>query len=155
MILTGRDIKWYIEKDLLKIDPVDEEQFRENGLDMKLSILEPAYDLYDESYKHTLIHGHSHLLTTIEYMEVPNDLMGFVELRSTWARKGLILPPTIIDAGFKGTITLEVFNGGKDIEIPFGQRFAHIIFSKLTSPAIPYIGKYQNQKGITKAVEDI
>lgn len=81
---------------------------------------------------------------------MPNDLMGFVELRSTWARSGIIIPPTIVDAGFRGNLTLEIvpFN---DDPIPYGQRFAHLIFGKLTSPSASYAGKYQNQRGITGA----
>ena len=50
------------------------------------------------------------LLSTLEHVTLPDDLVGMVELRSTWARHGLSMPPTIIDAGFSGTVTLEVIN---------------------------------------------
>ena len=152
MILSGRDIKWYIESGKLSIFPMSENQFRENGVDLILS--SKGLNLFSDSKTETLPHGISCLLCTQETLGMPDDLMGFVELRSTWARRGLILPPTIIDAGFIGEITLEVFNGGKDIPIPVGQRFAHIVFAKLTNPTIPYNGKYQLQKGPTKAIMD-
>ncbi|MEM3296699.1 MAG: hypothetical protein QXG73_01335, partial [Candidatus Micrarchaeaceae archaeon] len=76
--------------------------------------------------------------------------VGFVELRSTWARHGLSMPPTIIDAGFSGNVTLEVFNNA-----PYGillkpkTRFAHIIFAAtMNKVKNTYKGKYLGQRGI-------
>ena len=67
------------------------------------------------------------LFSTIEYIELPDDIMGFVEVRSTWARHGISLPPTIIDAGFKGTVTLEAINNAPyAIALKPKQRFAHL-----------------------------
>ncbi len=90
------------------------------------------------------------LLSTLEYIEVPDDVAGFVELRSTWARHGLSMPPTIIDAGFKGTITLEVINNAPyAIKLRPGQRFAHVIFVKLQNKAgNTYSGFYKGQRGV-------
>lgn len=91
-------------------------------------------------------------------MELPDDLMAFVELRSSWARRGYMLPPTIVDAGFKGNLTLEIWTamsaehialGGQPM--PVGERFAHLIFAKTTGPCVPYTGKYTGQRGITEA----
>lgn len=84
---------------------------------------------------------------------MPDDVMGFVALRSTWARRGIMIPSTVIDAGFKGNITLEICPH-EDMDAPVGQRFAHIIFAKMTSPSAPYNGKYQGQVGITPALDD-
>jgi len=77
--------------------------------------------------------------------------MAFVEIRSTWARQGFMLPPTIVDAGFRGNLTLEIATLGK-AELPVGKPFAHLIFAKLTNPTEPYRGKYDKQLGITKAI---
>ncbi len=90
------------------------------------------------------------LLSTIEYLGLPNNIMGFVELRSTWARHGLSMPPTIIDAGFHGTITLEVVNNAPyKILLRSEQRFAHIIFAETSSSVKkPYSGTYMEQSGI-------
>ena len=80
---------------------------------------------------------------------MPNNLMGFVNLRSTFARFGLIIPPTIIDAGFCGRLTIEVLGSSFPIRIPVGTRFLHVVFSKLLNPVeTVYKGKYQNQKNI-------
>lgn len=141
MILSGRDIEWYIRTGKLLISPVTPEQFQQNGIDLVL-----------DAARHEF--GVNFLLgTTREWIEMPDDLMAFVQLRSTWARAGFMLPPTIIDAGFKGNITLEIVRFS-DHAIPTGQRFAHLIFAKLTSPSEPYAGKYQMQRGITPARYD-
>ena len=55
------------------------------------------------------------LAQTLEYVVMPNDLMGFVEGRSSWARTGISvhLAAPKIDPGFEGTITLEMTNHGQ------------------------------------------
>ena len=54
------------------------------------------------------------LAQTLERVALPNDLMGLVEGRSSWARVGLSVHLTApkIDPGFDGTITLEIANMG-------------------------------------------
>ena len=145
MILSGRDVGWLIEAGRLKIDPVMPEQFRENGVDLILEDIDGSPEYFDP--------GKFILGCTREILTLPSDLMGFVELRSTWARSGILVPPTIVDAGFHGNLTLELVPFSR-IRIPYGQRFAHMIFSQLSSPSIPYKGKYQGQRGITKAKKD-
>ncbi len=146
MILSGRDLRWYIECGQLKIDPVLPEQFQQNGVDLILDRWEAkGYGFY--------------LGVTRERLELPNDLMAFVQLRSTWARRGIMLPPTIVDAGFKGDLTLEILLCSPEMLeqgriVPIGQRFAHLIFAKTSSPCEPYAGKYQGQSGITEARAD-
>jgi len=146
MILSGVDIERYIAWGTLKIEPHTKEQFQQNGFD---SILE-----YSETQDKFFHKGNFYLVGTRETITMPNDLMAFVELRSTWARRGLIIPPTIIDAGFRGNLTLEV-SAFSDVLIPFGQRFAHIVFAQLSGKADPYTGKYQNQFGVTGPLGDI
>ncbi|MEM1736738.1 MAG: dCTP deaminase, partial [Ignisphaera sp.] len=77
------------------------------------------------------------------------ELMAFVELRSTFARMGLSIPPTIIDGGFEGQITIELHGSSFPIKLRYGTRFIHIVFSRVTSPIEkPYSGGYQKQKGV-------
>ncbi len=142
MILSGNDVKTYIKLGKLVFNPVlTFDQFQQNGIDMILA-----------NAKITLLDkGDFTLGVTREYIYMPDDLMAFVQLRSSWARKGLFIPPTVIDAGFQGTITLEIACFSLQ-QLPIGQRFAHIIFAKLTNPTEPYNGKYQNQVNITESV---
>ena len=141
MILSGYDLQQYIARGGLSFSPdLGADQFQQNGIDLILG----------ECELRNLKSGQFTLGTTREKITMPNDLMAFVELRSTWARCGLLLPPTIIDAGFEGTITLEIVSFAENT-LPIGQRFAHLIFAKLLTPADPYRGKYQGQSGITHA----
>lgn len=172
MILSDFDLDNYIRSKRLVIEPFNDELIRENGLDLKLGneigihnpelgpdfILDPSNEehlkkeyVITKSDERLVIPPKAQvLLTTHEYVEMPDNLMGFVELRSSWARHGLSMPPTIIDAGFKGDITLEVINN-TDIGIALkpGLRFAHIIFAvTMNKVSNKYAGSYLNQRGI-------
>ncbi len=171
MILSDFDLDNVIRDKRLVIKPFSRNMVRENGIDFRLSneIVRhrnmPANFVYDPSDEKSIKNAFTTskrtsrmilepkeqvLLSTYEHLSMPDDLVAFVELRSTWARNGLSMPPTIIDAGFKGTITLEVINNA-----PFRMLlkpkypFAHIIFMKATSRIRnPYSGSYFEQRGV-------
>lgn len=140
MILSGRDLGLYIETGKLKIYPAEAIQFQQNGFDSILDSIEFVNDTFA-------------LGCTREVFELPDDLMAFVGIRSTWARRGFSVPLTIVDAGFKANLTLEI-NRHTDCPFPVGERFAHLIFAKTSGPCVPYSGKYQGQRGITHAKSD-
>jgi dCTP deaminase len=142
VILSGHDVRRYISNGGLSFSPaLSDEQLQQNGVDLILR------DIGEQD-------GYW-LGVTRETVTMPNDLMAFVQIRSSWARRGLFLPPTVIDAGFSGEITLEIADlSGKAISCAVGKRFAHLIFAKLAGPADPYCGKYQGQTGITLAYEE-
>jgi dCTP deaminase len=153
VILSGRDLRHLIDIGELRIDGVREEQFQQNGVDLILDdVRRPIDGERAPKYFDTL---EFYLGSTREQLTMPNDLMAFVELRSTWARSGLLLPPTIVDAGFCGNLTLEIFAARGGIVVPYGQRFAHLIFARLTGPTTPYSGKYQYQTGVTAPIPDV
>jgi dCTP deaminase len=95
------------------------------------------------------------LATTIEYVEIPDDLTGRLEGRSSIGRLGIVIHSTAahIECGFRGNITLEIANMGKmPVALYPGMRICSISFEKLTSPAeVPYYkkkgAKYAFQKG--------
>ncbi len=171
MILSDVDILNMMRNKRLVIRPFNDETVRENGIDCRITgevarhvrtgksfVLDPskkehiakAYRITVEDSGIVMRPHEQVLLSTHEYLEMPDDIAGFVELRSTWARHGLSMPPTIIDAGFKGTITLEVVNNAPySILLRPMQRFAHIIFEKLDSrTGSGYSGFYFKQRGI-------
>lgn len=151
MILSGRDLQLYISTGKLKVSPIREDQFQQNGIDLLLESVECQSINYEDS-KHL---GNFWLGCTREILELPDDLMAFVEIRSTWARRGFFLPPTIVDAGFKGNLTLEILSmGGWDPRLAISKPFAHLIFAKTTGPCVPYDGVYSGQRGITKPPDD-
>ena len=90
------------------------------------------------------------LLVTEEYLRLPNDIMAFVNLRSSFARLGLTIPPTIVDAGFEGQLTIELVGSTFPIKLKRDTRLLHLIFAKTLSPVERvYQGRYQGQTGVT------
>ena len=168
MIFSDRDLKYYLEKGWIKIEPLREDTIRENGVDLRIGneiarfkknrIFDPDKDSIDDFIEKEvgnefIINPHEHaLLTTEEYVKLPNDVMAFVNLRSTFARLGLFIPPTIVDAGFEGQLTIELVGSEFPIKLKYGMRFIHLIFAKTLTPVEkPYNGKYQKQMGVTPA----
>ena len=108
-----------------------------------------------------LLPGGFQLGSSLEQFIMPNDMLGVVHDKSSWARKGLALQNTVIEPGWKGYLTLEYTNhlpsvgehlrnsGGwpwNHILIKRGDPIAQIIFHMLDKPTDqPYNGKYQNQ----------
>jgi len=88
------------------------------------------------------------LASTIEEFFMPDDLVGFVHDKSTWARRGLSLFNTVIEPGWNGFLTLELVNHSDEmLMINAGDPIAQIIFMRMEEPTEkPYTGKYQNQK---------
>lgn len=89
--------------------------------------------------------GRFALASAIEEFEMPNDLMGIVHDKSTWARRGLSVFNTVIEPGWKGFLTLElVYHGEDELVIPAGSGIAQVVFHR-TAQHATYSGKYQNQ----------
>lgn len=92
---------------------------------------------------------------TIEHIEIPDDLTGRLEGRSSIGRLGIIIHSTAanIECGFRGNITLEIANMGKlPVALYPGMRICSVSFEELSSPAeTPYHkkkhAKYVGQKG--------
>ena len=92
------------------------------------------------------IRGRFTLASTIEEFNMPNNLVGIVHDKSTWARKGISVFNTVIEPGWRGFLTLEmVFHGPDPVDIPAGTGIAQVLFHKLAQEAA-YTGKYQNQE---------
>lgn len=79
---------------------------------------------------------------------MPNDVIGMVYDKSSWARRGLSLFNTVIEPGWCGYLTLELTNLGQErLYLPQGVPIAQVVFSYLDQPtAMPYDGKYQSQQ---------
>ena len=86
------------------------------------------------------------LASTLEEFDMPDNVLGIVHDKSTWARMGLAAQNTVIESGWKGFLTLELTNHGtEEIFIDDGTPIVQVVFHKLDQPAEPYSGKYQNQ----------
>jgi dCTP deaminase len=101
--------------------------------------------------------------STVERIEIPPDLVGSVEGRSSLGRLGLFVHVTagFIDPGFHGKITLEILNMNRcAIDLRAGKRICQIALTALTAPAErpyghPDLGShYQNQHQTTASRYD-
>lgn len=81
--------------------------------------------------------------STLEYIKLPNDLLGYVIGRSSWGRVGLIIATaTMVGPGFAGSLTLELVNLGEaDLALYPGTRIAQLVLHTLDQEDTGYIGK--------------
>lgn len=156
-----------LEEKALIIAPLEKEQIQPASVDIRLgntfSVVEDSstgiINLEKEiNYKiittdtYLLLPNQFVLATTMEYFDLPNDLTAFVEGRSSLGRMGLFIQNAgWVDPGFKGEITLELYNANRcAIELKAGRRVGQLVFAKMDDVAFkPYNGKYQGQRGAT------
>ena len=167
MILSDKTIRRMLADKTLEIYPLEPEQIQPASVDVRLgdtfSIVEDSstgiIDLEHEiKYKtiktdtYVLLPGQFVLATTKEYFVLPDDLTAFVEGRSSLGRMGLFIQNAgWVDPGFRGEITLELYNANRcAIELKAGRRVGQLVFAKMDQAAEnPYRGKYQGQTGAT------
>ncbi|WP_438798627.1 dCTP deaminase [Staphylococcus pseudintermedius] len=167
MILSDSDIKAYLERQLLNIEPLVEAHIEPASVDLTLGshFLKPispetgvqrmsdpiAYETIEQP--RVVIPAHAFILaTTEEYITLPQQLTGFIEGRSSVGRAGLFIQNAgWVDPGFEGKITLELYNANDfPLEIEQGQRICQIVLAETkTVPETKYQGKYQGQHTTT------
>jgi dCTP deaminase len=129
------------------IYPFSERTVHENGMSYGLSA--SGYDLRikDRLYLAPMEFA---LCTTLEELELPDDVQGILLDKSTWARQGLSMFNTKFEPGWRGYPTVEVVNlGRKAVEIPAGAPLCQMEFVWLDEPTEQaYAGKYQNQPNV-------
>lgn len=167
MILSDRTILKMLDEKSLVINPVTKEQIQPASVDIRLG---NTFSVVDDtpsniitlesqiSYKtittdtYLIMPGEFVLATTMEYFELPDNLTAFVEGRSSLGRMGLFIQNAgWVDPGFKGEITLELYNANRcAIELKAGRRVGQLVFAEMDDTALnPYNGKYQGQLGAT------
>jgi len=86
---------------------------------------------------------------TLESVAIPDDLVGWLDGRSSLARLGLVVHLTAgrIDPGWNGQIVLEFYNNGKlPLALRPGMSICALSFETLSSPAQRPYNKRQNAK---------
>jgi dCTP deaminase len=173
LILSAVDLKRALEQGSLGIDPLSGDTVRENGVDLRFSeeivrlqsadtVLDIASPTIEGLYVKEKVVGSfvlgTHekvLVATLERVKLPNGMMAFCELRSTFARAGVSIPPTVVDAGFEGNLTIQISGGPFPVRIPVKTRFLHLIFAELKTPLVTgYEGKYKNDNGVATPKTD-
>ena len=156
MYLPQKKIEEYIEKKKIIIRPLLEEDQVNNisidfrlGCDFLVSIQgrEACIDaslrsigstniatFYQETRKQLgdsfLLHPNQTVLSTsLEYFKLPNNLIGIISMRSSYARLGLSISSTL-EPGYCGCVSLELTNTSKNaIRITVGSRLFQIRFA--------------------------
>lgn len=101
----------------------------------------------EEDGTETLTYGSFTLASSMEEFTMPNNLVGGVKDKSTWARQGLSVFNTVIEPGWNGFLTLElVYHGVGELQIHRGQGIAQVLFGLLAEEGDYGDGKYQNQE---------
>lgn len=164
MILSDKGIKQKIELGKLVIDPFAASQVQPASIDLRLgdhflildkyrtshiSLNEPATYMKMKEKSITIPPQTFLLATTVESIQLANNITAFVEGRSSIGRLGLFVQNAgWIDPGFCGTITLELFNANcVPITLEAGRRICQLVIAELDQDASPYKGKYSGQWG--------
>ncbi|MBS3814975.1 MAG: dCTP deaminase [Hadesarchaea archaeon] len=154
MILSGKQIREYIEQGKIVIDPYDEELVGPSQIDLRLGDkfrIFKEIDLVDSKDKDSikkntelvetdgepfvLDSGQLVLTVTKERVAVPNDLVASIEGRSSIARMGVFIhissghvnPGSGVDKPFP--VTLEVLNmNPSPVKIYPGMRICQLLF---------------------------
>jgi dCTP deaminase len=157
-VLSDGTIRRLVEEQRIKIEPWDAAMVQPASVDLKLGTSFrvfhnhrlPAIDLAsppdnltelveigdDESF---VIHpGEFVLGSTVEWVELPDDIVARIEGKSSLGRLGLIVHATagFVDPGFSGTLTLEITNLTRvPIVLWPGKPIAQLSFMALDRPA--------------------
>lgn len=160
----GNRFRVFKHSDHALIDPLnyDDKKISERITD-GVKVEENEYTrLYVKDQPFILHPGEFILASLHEYVEIPKDLIGRLEGRSSLGRIGLLVHSTagFIDPGYKGNLTLELANVGKlPIKIYPGQRICQLAVEQMLSPAEVGYGdrkgsKYFKEQGATQSLVD-
>ena len=94
-------------------------------------------------------HEHS-LVASLEKVELSTNLLGILHVRSSLAREGLFASLALVDPGFRGQLTVSLYNAGDSrVNLKLGERFIQLSLLRLNKPATQgYSGRYQDSRGV-------
>ena len=174
-VLSDRDIRAELESGRVRIEPYDPVDLQPSSVDLHLDRSfrvfrnnryafidprEPQPDLTElinvADEEPFILHPNEFVLArTLEWVELPDDLVARLEGKSSLGRLGLLIHSTAgyVAPGWKGTLTLELSNvANLPIALYAGMRIGQISFFRMSSPVErPYgsaeLGsKYQGQR---------
>jgi dCTP deaminase len=173
-VLSDRDIRAALEASEIVIRPYDAKDLQPSSVDLHLDrrfrvfrnnrypfidVRHPQLDLTElvsvvDEEPFILHPGEFVLGQTLEWTELPNDLVARLEGKSSLGRLGLLIHSTAgyVDPGWKGNLTLELSNvANLPIALYYGMKIGQISFFKMSSEVerpygSPELGsKYQGQ----------
>lgn len=183
-VLTRSDILQYIEKGEITFKPaLDSFQLQAHSVDMRLgfTFLVPKswhvtkegreqlhMDYYaakrpeyfdvvelEQGQFFDLLPGEHILVSSLESVKIPDDLMAVMYPRSSTNRKGISVDQTgIIDSGYEGQLVIPIRNNTQfqTVRLYPGERFCQIVFQKLSGPVKARKSRY-HQRDIIDGVD--
>jgi len=162
MILVDWQLRDRISRGHIKIDPYDEKLIQPNSVDIRLgnhfvwytpgsevidpydkaSVTSHVEETHAESF--VLHPGQFVLAETLECIGLPDNIVATIEGKSSIARLGVTLHQTggWIDAGFRGTITLEMCNvNTRPVKVYAGMPIGQLVFYATERAENPYFRK--------------
>jgi dCTP deaminase len=175
LILSDRDLREEIAAGRLIIEPFDPTMVQPSSVDLhvdsKFRIFANTRYPYIDVKKRMedltelvevapgepfILHpGEFVLGSTLEHVQLPDNLVARLEGKSSLGRLGLLIHSTagFVDAGWSGHLTLELSNvANLPITIYPGMKIGQLCVFQMTSPAersYGVTGKYQGQRGPT------
>jgi deoxycytidine triphosphate deaminase len=115
-------------------------------------VAEYKSDEPEESY--IIEPGKYYLVTTIESVNLPKDLIAFIVSRTTLFRSGIALFNGAVSPGYQGKLTFAICNlGSQKIKISLGARVVHITFHEVSGSSNLYRGQWQGGRVTTEGEE--
>lgn len=174
MVLSDHTIKKELAKGRIVVEPLGEGCIQPASvdvhLDKKLLVFrnsrQPFIDVRDDMGDLTemveivgdtpfILHpGEFVLASTLEHIELPDDLVARLEGKSSLGRIGLLIHSTAgyVDPGWKGHLTLELSNvANLPVTLYYGMKIGQLSYLRLSTPADNLYGssalgsKYQGQ----------
>jgi len=146
-ILTQEDIQEARREGKLVIEPLDNNALQPTSYDVAAGYLLADNDVIENFDETELVPLEFKKFLSVEYFRFPNDIIGHLYLRSTYARMRLIpIHQGRIEAGWRGRLVIEIFNASKKkIRIKRGDRLVTMEFIRLPKPVQEgYNGKFQD-----------
>lgn len=144
--LADDEVKLFTNANSTIVDPME--------MDVESCLVDAVIHGRDEGHPYFILPPNSYALGyTVEVFNIPRDISVIAVGKSTMARAGAIVNVTPIEAGFKGTVVIEIANASTlPIKIYLGVGIAQFLFFRGDRPChTSYAdrgGKYQGQKGV-------
>ncbi len=159
MILVDWQLRDRIARGHIKIDPFDPALIQPNSIDIRLGnhfvwyrpgdgVIDPydrasvASGVEETRADSFVLHpGRFILAETLECIGLPDNIVATIEGKSSIARLGVTLHQTggWIDAGFRGTITLEMANvNARPVKVYAGMPIGQLVFYTTERAENPY-----------------
>ena len=131
---------------------IDPKKFDESA-----SLIEPVLRIAEDGAKYYLLPPHHYGLgVTVEKFKMPRKVTGLAIGKSTYARAGLLVNATPLEAGWEGRLVVEIANlANLPLRVYVNEGIGQILFFESDEDcAVSYSdrgGKYQGQTGLTYA----